>query len=121
MRSIRKGHLRFSLATIPICIYNVVDTDEQIRFTLMYKEENGAAGEEKKCKNGGKSLTAEEIVKGYQFEAEQYVIVSPEDLAKIKLKSTKVIEIEGFIDSNEVQPSLYESPYFAGPDGPVAA
>jgi DNA end-binding protein Ku len=49
------------------------------------------------------------------------VIVSPEDLAKIKLKSTKVIEIEGFIDAGEVSPSLYESPYFAGPDGPVAA
>jgi len=49
------------------------------------------------------------------------VIVSPEDIAKIKLKSTKVIEIEGFIDAGEVHPTLYESPYLAGPDGPVAA
>jgi len=49
------------------------------------------------------------------------VIVSPEDMEKIKLKSTKVIEIEGFIDASEVHPSLYESPYFAGPDGAVAA
>jgi DNA end-binding protein Ku len=49
------------------------------------------------------------------------VIVSPEDLAKVKLKSTKVIEIQGFIDSIEVDPALYESPYFAGPDGPIAA
>ena len=49
------------------------------------------------------------------------MIVSPEDVEKIKLKSTKVIEIEGFIDASEVHPSLYESPYFAGPDGPVAA
>jgi DNA end-binding protein Ku len=59
-------------------------------------------------------------VKAYQFEPEQYVIVSADDLAKIKLKSTKVIEIAGFIDAGEVQPSLYESPYFAGPDGAVA-
>jgi len=58
----------------------------------------------KKCKKCGKTLTAEEIVKGYQFEPEQYVIVSPEDIAKIKLKSTKVIEIEGFIDAAEVHP-----------------
>ena len=55
------------------------------------------------------------------FEPEQYVIVSPEDLAKIKLQSTKVIDIEGFIDASEVHPSLYESPYLAGPDGLVAA
>jgi DNA end-binding protein Ku len=121
MRSIWKGHIRFSLVTIPIRIYNAVDTEETIRFNQLHKEDNGPVGYEKKCKKCGKALAAEEIVKGYQFEPEQYVIVSPEDLAKIKLKSTKVIEIEGFIDANEVHPSLYESPYFAGPDGPVAA
>jgi len=98
-----------------------VDTEETIRFNQLHKEDNGAVGYEKKCKKCGKALTAEEIVKGYQFEPEQYVIVSPEDLAKIKLKSTKVIEIEGFIDATEVHPSLYESPYFAGPDGVVGA
>src|SRR5438046_143042 len=121
MRSIWKGHIRFSLVTIPIRIYNAVDTEETIRFNQLHKDDNGAVGYEKKCKKCGKALTTEEIVKGYQFEPEQYVIVSPDDLAKIKLKSTKVIEIEGFIDAGEVHPSLYESPYFAGPDGPVAA
>ena len=121
MRSIWKGHIRFSLVTIPIRIYNAVDTDETIRFNQLHKEDNGPVGYEKKCKKCGKSLTAEEIVKGYQFEPEQYVIVSPDDLAKIKLKSTKVIEIEGFINASEVHPSLYEAPYLAGPDGPVAA
>jgi DNA end-binding protein Ku len=121
MRSIWKGHIRFSLVTIPIRIYNAVDTEETIRFNQLHKDDNGAVGYEKKCKKCGKALTNDEIVKGYQFETEQYVIVSPDDLAKIKLKSTKVIEIEGFIDAAEVQPSLYESPYFAGPDGPVAA
>jgi len=121
MRSIWKGHIRFSLVTIPIRIYNAVDTEEAIRFNQLHKDDNGPVGYEKKCKKCGKALTSEEIVKGYQFEPEQYVIVSPDDLAKIKLKSTKVIEIEGFIDANEVHPSLYESPYFAGPDGLVAA
>src|SRR5258705_296055 len=122
MRSIWKGHVRFSLVTIPIRIYNAVDTTEAaIRFNQLHKEDNGAVGYDKKCKKCGKALTTEEIVKGYQFEPEQYVIVSPEDFEKIKLKSTKVIEIEGFIDAAEVHPSLYESPYFAGPDGPVAA
>src|SRR5713101_8905813 len=121
MRSIWKGHIRFSLVTIPVRIYNAVDTEETIRFNQLHKEDNGAVGYEKKCKKCGKSLTAEEIVKGYQFEPEQFVIVSPEDVEKIKLKSTKVIEIEGFIEASEVHPTLYESPYFAGPDGPVAA
>jgi DNA end-binding protein Ku len=121
MRSIWKGHIRFSLVTIPIRIYNAVDTEETIRFQQLHKEDNGAVGYEKKCKKCGKSLTAEEIVKGYEFEPEQYVIVTSEDFAKIKLPSTKLIEIEGFIDASEVHPTLYEAPYLAGPDGPVAA
>jgi DNA end-binding protein Ku len=121
MRSIWKGHIRFSLVTIPIRIYTAVDSEETIRFNQLHKEDNGPVGYDKKCKKCGKALTTDEIVKGYQFEPEQYVIVSPEDLEKIKLKSTKVIEIEGFIDAAEVHPTLYESPYFAGPDGLVAA
>ena len=121
MRSIWKGHIRFSLVTIPVRIYNAVDTEETIRFNQLHKEDNGAVGYEKKCKKCGKTLTAEEIVKGYEFEPEQYVIVSADDFAKIKLESTKVIEIEGFIDAAEVHPSLYEAPYLAGPDGAVAA
>ena len=121
MRSIWKGHIQFSLVTIPIRIYNAVDTEETIRFNQLHKDDNGPVGYEKKCKKCGKTLSADDIVKGYQFEPEQYVIISPDDLAKVKLKSTKVIEIEGFIDSKEVHPTLYESPYLIGPDGPVAA
>ena len=103
MRSIWKGHIRFSLVTIPIRIYNAVDTTEQaIRFNQLHKEDNGPVGYDKKCKKCGKVLGTEEIVKGYQFEPEQYVVVSSEDFEKLKLKSTKVIEIEGFIDASEV-------------------
>jgi len=121
MRSIWKGHIRFSLVTIPIRIYNAVDTEETIRFNQLHKEDNGTVAYEKKCRKCGKTLTTEEIVKGYQYEPEQYVIVSSEDVEKIKVKSTKVIEIEGFIDATEIHPTLYESPYFAGPDGLVGA
>jgi len=121
MRSIWKGYIRFSLVTIPIRIYSAVDSQEAIKFNQLHKEDNGAVGYDKKCKKCGKVLTNDDIVEGYQFEPEQYVIIASEDFDKIKLKSTKVIDIEGFIDSSEVHPTLYESPYFAGPDGPVAA
>src|SRR5690606_1870087 len=101
-------------------VYNAVDGSETIRFNQLHKEDHGAVGYEKKCKKCGKSLTADEIVKGYEFEPEQYVIVTPDDFAKIKLASTKTIEIQGFIDASEVHPSLYDAPYLAGPDGPAA-
>lgn len=121
MRAIWKGHIRFSLVTIPIRIYNAVDSEQKISFNQLHREDNGPVGYDKKCKKCNKVLTADEIVKGYQYEPEQYVIVQPDDLEKIKLKSTRIIEIEGFIDATEVHPTLFESPYYAGPDGAVAA
>ncbi len=121
MRSIWKGHIRFSLVTIPICIYNAIETSETISFKQLHKEDNGLIGYDKRCKKCSKLVKNEDIVKGYQYEPDQFAIIEPEDLAKLKLKSTKVIEIEGFVDAPEVHPTLYDTPYFAGPDGDVAA
>lgn len=120
MRAIWKGHIRFSLVTIPVRIYNAVDTDQTIRFNQLHKEDHGPIGYDKKCKKCSKVVSSEEIVKGYPYEPDRFVIVEKDDLDKLKLKSTKIIEIEGFIDAKEVHPTLYESPYYAGPDGPVA-
>lgn len=120
MRAIWKGHIRFSLVTIPVRIYNAVDTDQTIRFNQLHKEDNGPIGYDKRCKKCNHVVSNEEIVKGYPFEPERYVVVEKEDLEKVKLKSTKIIEIEGFIDAKEIHPTLFESPYYAGPDGPVA-
>lgn len=121
MRSIWKGHIRFSLVTIPIRIYNAVETSESIRFNQLHKDCNGRVGYEKKCKKCQKALSSDEIVKGYEYEPDQYVIFEDSDFEKVRLKSTKVIEIDGFVQVNEIAPSLFESPYYAGPDGEVAA
>lgn len=120
MRAIWKGHIRFSLVTIPILIYNAVDTAQTIRFNLLHKQDNGPISYDKRCRKCNKVLSAEDIVKGYKYEPERYVVIDKEDIEKINLKSTKIIEIEGFINVKEVAPALYEVPYYAGPDGPVA-
>ncbi|MDH4092904.1 MAG: Ku protein [Cyclobacteriaceae bacterium] len=121
MRAIWKGHIQFSLVTIPIRIYNAIDTGKTISFNLLSKEGHNPVSYEKKDKVTGKSLRTEDIIKGYQYEPGQYVIVEAEDFEKVKLKSEKVIEIEGFVNRDEVHPTLFETPYFIGPDGDVAA
>jgi DNA end-binding protein Ku len=121
MRSIWKGHIRFSLVTIPVRVYNAINTGETIHFNQLHREDGGPVGYEKKCKVCGKALTTDEIVKGYQFEKDQYVVVEPGDLEKVKLKTTKIIEIEGFVDAASISPIMYEATYFAGPDGDVSA
>jgi len=121
MRAIWKGHLRFSLVTIPIRIYNAIETSETIGFKQLHREDHGPIGYDKRCRKCNQIVKNEDIVKGYQYEPDQFAIVEPEDLAKLKLKSTRVIEIEGFVDAAEVHPSLYDTPYFIGPDGEVAS
>ncbi len=121
MRAIWKGHVRFSLVTIPIRVYNAVDTAQTIRFNQLHAEDHGRIGYDKRCKKCGEIVKNEEIVKGYEYEPDQYVIIENEDLEKIKLRTTRVIEIEGFVDAEEVHPTLYDAPYFVGPDGTVAA
>ena len=121
MRSIWKGHIRFSLVTIPIRIYSAIEPSETIRFNQVHRSCNGPVGYDKRCKKCHQILTTQDIVKGYQYEPDRYVILEPDDLAKVRLPSTRVIDIEGFIDASEMDPMLYESPYFIGPDGAVAA
>ncbi len=121
MRAIWKGHIQFSLVTIPIRIYNALDTAQSISFNLLSKEHHNPVAYEKKDKVTGEVLKTDDIVKGYQYEPGQYVIMEEDDLAKVRLKSTRVIDIEGFVDEKEVHPTLFETPYFIGPDGDVAA
>jgi DNA end-binding protein Ku len=121
MRAIWKGHIQFSLVTIPIRIYNAIDSGQTISFNLLSKEGHNPVGYEKKDKVTGQTLRNEDIVKGYEYETGQYVIIEQEDLDKVKIKSAKVIEIEGFVHVEEVHPTLFEAPYYIGPDGDVAA
>ncbi|MBL7865401.1 MAG: Ku protein [Cyclobacteriaceae bacterium] len=121
MRAIWKGHIRFSLVTIPIRVYNAIDAGQTLSFNLLSKEGHNPVSYEKKDKVTGKSLRQEDIVKGFQYEPGQFVIVDDEDFSKVKLKSTRLIDIEGFVKSTEVHPTLFDAPYFIGPDGDVAA
>ena len=121
MRSIWKGHIRFSLVTIPVRVYNAIETSQKIQFNQLHKDDGGPVGYDKRCKKCKQTLSNDEIVKGYQYEPDKYVIMDPEDLEKVKLKTTRIIDVEGFVDASDVHPTLYESPYYAGPDGEVSS
>ena len=120
MRSIWKGHIRFLLVAIPVRIYNAIETSEKISFNQLHREDYGPIGYDKKCKKCGQVVTNEEITKGYQYEPDRYAIVEPEDIAKVKIKTTKAVDIVGFVDRSEIPTTFYDAPYFAGPDGPVS-
>jgi DNA end-binding protein Ku len=120
MRSIWKGHIRFLLVAIPIRVYNAIEASEKIQFNQLHREDYGPIGYDKRCKKCGKVVTNDEITKGYQYEPDRYAIVEPDEISKIKIKTTKAVDIVGFVDASEIPATFYDAPYYAGPDGPVS-
>jgi DNA end-binding protein Ku len=120
MRSIWKGHIRFLLVAIPVRIYNAIETAEKIQFNQLHREDYGPIGYDKRCKKCQQVVSNDQITKGYQYEPDRYAIIEPEDIAKVKIKTTKAVDIIGFVDSEEIPRTFYDSPYYAGPDGPVS-
>src|SRR5437870_1360984 len=120
MRSIWKGHIRFLLVAIPVRVYNAIEASEKIQFNQLHRDDYGPIGYDKRCKKCGQIVSNDQITKGYQYEPDRYAIVEPEDIAKVKIKTTKAVDILGFVDAEEIPSTFYDAPYFAGPDGPVS-
>jgi DNA end-binding protein Ku len=120
MRSIWKGHIRFLLVAIPIRVYNAIEASERVQFNQLHREDYGPVGYDKRCKKCDQIVTNDEITKGYQYEPDRYAIVEPDEIAKIKIKTTRAIDIIGFVDSSEIPRTFDDAPYYLGPDGPVA-
>ena len=72
------------------------------------------------ARSATRSSANDQITKGYQYEPDRYAIVEPDDIAKIKIKTTKAVDIVGFVDREEIPSTFYDAPYFAGPDGAVS-
>ncbi len=120
MRSIWKGHIRFLLVALPIRVYNAIEASERIQFNQLHRDDFGPIGYDKRCKKCGQIVTNDQITKGYQYESDRYAIVEPDEIAKIKIKTTKAIDIIGFVDTSEIPTTFLDSPYYLGPDGAVA-
>lgn len=120
MRSMWKGHLRFSLVTIPIQIFNAVDASGEIKFNQLHGSDNGKINYKKVCSECEKEVPMADIVKGYEYAPDQYVVLKAEELDNIKLASNKAIDIQAFVDIAEVHPTRFEAVYYIGPQGAIA-
>ncbi len=121
MRSIWKGSITFSLVSIPIKVFNAIETSEKISFNQLHAGNClGPIGQKKQCKKCDVTVTNDEIVKGYQHEKEKYVLVAPEEIASITPESNEAIEIIGFIKPEEIPTTYFDASYFAAPNGPAA-
>lgn len=84
MRSTWKGHIRFSLVTIPIQIFSAVEAKSSIKFKQLHKEDNGGIGYSRVCKSCDKVVAYGDIVKGYEYEPDNYVVMEKSDFEKLR-------------------------------------
>jgi DNA end-binding protein Ku len=106
--------------TIPVQIFNGLETGSELSFKQLHDKDNGKINYKKVCSSCQEEIPFANIVKGYEYEPEKFVVFKKDELETIKLKSTKVIDIEAFVDIAEVHPSRFEALYFIGPNGDIA-
>jgi DNA end-binding protein Ku len=118
-RSTWKGHLKLSLVSCPVRLYNAVSRSERVAFHMLHKDTHNRIQMKPHDPEQG-AVERSDLVKGYEYEKDQYVIFTDEDFEKVQIDSSKAIVIEKFVDAADVDEIYYDSPYYLAPDGAVA-
>jgi DNA end-binding protein Ku len=116
-----KGYLKISLVNIPVRVFPATDAAATISFNQLHRECRSRIQQKKWCPTCQTEVASTDLVKGYEFEKGQYVVLEEEDIAKVRPESTRVINIVQFADASLIDPVYVERPYYLAPDGNVAA
>ncbi len=115
-----KGYLKLSLVSCPVKLYPATSsTAGKISFNLLHKDTLNRVQQKYHDPELGE-IDRADLVKGYQFEKDRYVVVTSEELDEIEIESSKTIDIDGFVDQGDVDPIYFDSTYYLAPDGPIA-
>ena len=107
--------ISFGLVAIPVSLYTATQ-DNDIHFNQLHKEDQSRVRYKKICAHCGKELKGEDIIKGYEYDKDRYVVVSDDEIEKIKTEKEKSIQILHFANLNQISPVYYDKTYQAVPD-----
>jgi len=113
--SVWKGHLTFGLVSFPIRLFSAARS-ETISFNLLHKDDHSRIRQVTFCQSEDKPVSRNELVKGYEYEKDHYVVIDDEDIKKVAPKTAKVMEILEFVKADQVDPVYLESSYYVAPD-----
>src|SRR6478735_2913582 len=116
-----KGYLKISLVNIPIKVFPATDAGATLSFNQLHGECQTRIQQKRWCPKCEREVPNTDIVKGFEFEKGRYVIVDEEDIEKVRVDSTRVINLEKFTEDTAIDPIYLERPYYLAPDGPVAS
>jgi DNA end-binding protein Ku len=116
-RATWKGFLKISLVNIPIKVFPATESGSTISFNHLHGECRTRIQQKKWCPHHNREVSNSEIVKGYEFEKGQWVIVDEEDFEKVRTESTRVIDLVQFADESALDPMYVDRTYYLAPDG----
>ena len=115
-----KGYLKVSLVTIPVRVYPATESAATISFNQLHAECQTRIQQKRWCPHCEREVSNAELAKGYEFEKGRYVVVSEEDIQKVRVESTRVIDLQQFTDETSIDPIYVDRAYYLAPDGPMA-
>jgi DNA end-binding protein Ku len=110
-----KGHLTFGLVSFPIRLYSAA-RGESISFNQLHKGDNSRVKQVLYCAAEDKPIPRSEIVKGFEYEKDRYVVIEDEEVKKVAPATAKVMEIQEFVKADQVDPIYFETSYYMAPD-----
>ena len=114
-----QGHLKLSLVTCPVALYTAINSGGDVHFNLINPKTNNRIKMISTDPDTG-PIDRAELVKGYEVSKGEYILLTNEEIASVKLESTKTIEIERFVAGDEIDRLYWDNPYFLAPDGKLA-
>jgi DNA end-binding protein Ku len=115
MASIWTGALTFGLVNIPVSLASAVRAAEKTSFRMLHKADLTPIKYERVCPRDEEVVPWSEIVKGFEYSKGKYVVVTPEELAKVKTPSSRAVEMMDFVKSDEIDPRYFDTPYYLVP------
>jgi DNA end-binding protein Ku len=113
-RALWKGAISFGLVTIPVSLYPAKDSRGVIAFHLLHKDDLSRV-HNKRVDEQGHEVPLEEVVKGYEYEKDRYVVIGAADLEAANVEATQTIDIMHFVDGSEIDIAYYDTPYYTEP------
>jgi len=115
-RAIASLTLSFGLVSIPVKLYSATQASGAVSFNLLHKGCGSRLRQQYLCQRENVVVERADMVKGYEFTKDQYVVFTPEELKEMEEKGTNLVEIDAFVPSDTIDPVYYDRAYFLGPD-----
>jgi DNA end-binding protein Ku len=114
-RAIWSGSISFGLLNVPVKLYSAV-SKQTVRFRELREGDGSRVKHKRVAESDGKEVPYEKIVKGYEYAPDQYVVLTRDELSELEPQRSRTIEIQDFVDLDDIDPIYFEQPYYLGPD-----